>query len=83
MPEEDREKIQEILGRMECPENFKCAESGFESICKARDFGDDERLECIERDDPPCRFARVWNHGFEMRFCECPLRVYLAKHLER
>ena len=41
MKEEDREKIEEIIGRLSCPKNFKCAASGFEDLCKAKDIGID------------------------------------------
>lgn len=83
MKEQDREKIQEIIGRMQCPKGFKCAEGGFENLCKANDFGDQEALQCLEETSPPCPFAGVYNYGFQMRFCRCPLRVYLAKKLRK
>jgi len=79
--EEDSKKIQEIMSEMQCPKNFKCAENGFAGLCRARDFGDDKALHCLEETSPPCQFAGVYNCGFQMRFCRCPLRVYVAKHL--
>jgi len=79
--EEDKKKIQEIIGKIKCAKNFKCAESGFENMCKARDFGDDHALHCLDDSPTPCPFAAVYNDGFEMRFCRCPLRIYLAKNL--
>jgi hypothetical protein len=39
MKDIDRKKIEEILDGMICPKNFKCAGSGFENLCKARDIG--------------------------------------------
>lgn len=83
MREEDRKKIDEILRGMRCPKEFKCADSGFEDLCKARDFGDEERLHCLEHDSVPCAFAREYDLGVLIRFCHCPLRVYLAKHFNR
>jgi hypothetical protein len=81
MKEEDSKRIQDIISGMQCPKNFKCTESGFEDLCKAKDFGDEESLQCLEETSPPCPFVGVYNYGFQMRFCRCPLRVYLAKNL--
>ncbi len=82
MKEEDRKTIRKLIGTMKCPKNFKCAENGFENLCEARDFGDEQRLHCLEEISSECRFGEVHSFGVEFRFCECPLRVYLAKHLK-
>lgn len=80
MDEEVRRKITEIIGEMECPKGFKCADSGFERFCKARDFGLENYLECLEDNPRNCRFALPFGEGY---FCQCPLRVYLAKKLKK
>ena len=72
------EKIREIMGEMQCPKNFKCAESGFEELCKAKDIGFESHLECLESNSWDCKFSD--NFGFAY-FCNCPLRVYIAKEL--
>jgi hypothetical protein len=38
-------------------------------------------LHCLDDSPELCSFASVYNDGFEMRFCRCPLRIYLAKNL--
>jgi hypothetical protein len=81
--EEDSKRIQEIIGGMQCPKNLKCAEDGFKDLCRARDFGDENLLQCLEETSPPCPFAGVYDYGYQMRFCRCPLRVYLAKNLAK
>ena len=81
MKEEDRKKIQEIIDGMQCPKDFRCAEGGFENLCRAKDFGDEQRLHCLERASESCSFAVSYELGIKIRFCECPLRVYLAKNL--
>ena len=83
MKEEDREKIDEILGEMRCPKDFKCVDSGFEDLCKARDFGADEQLLCLEDKSVQCPFAVECDWGIRLRFCRCPLRIYLARNLEK
>lgn len=80
MKDEDRKKIEEILAGMQCSKNFKCAESGFEHLCRARDFGDEKYLECLEENPWACSFALDFGSG---HLCQCPLRVYLAKKLKK
>ena len=57
MKDEDRKKIEEIMGTMQCPKNFKCAESGFEHLCRATDFGAEKYLDCLEENPSACLFA--------------------------
>ena len=80
MKDDDRRRIEEIIGKVQCPKNFKCAESGFENLCKAKDFGIDNYLECLEESPRQCKFALPFGNGY---FCQCPLRVYLSKKLKK
>jgi len=78
MKEEDKNKIEEIIGQLSCPKNFKCAVSGFENLCKAKDIGNDTCLLCQDKASYWCKFSLKVEDEY---FCSCPLRVYLAKHL--
>jgi hypothetical protein len=80
MKAEDREKIKEILDGMKCPKNFKCVNSGFENLCKAKDNGLENYLDCLESNPSTCLFALSFGHGY---LCRCPLRVYLSKELKK
>ncbi|MCP4368088.1 MAG: hypothetical protein GY797_08285 [Deltaproteobacteria bacterium] len=80
MMEEDRKKIKEIMAGMQCPLDFRCAKSGFERLCKAKDFGLESYLECLEENPYDCNFALPFGHSY---FCQCPLRVYLWKKLKK
>ena len=80
MKEEDKKKIEEIMQGIKCEKNFKCADSGFEILCKAKDFGLDSYLECLESNPQDCKFALPFGYGY---FCQCPLRVYLSKKLRK
>ncbi len=80
MNEETSAKIQTIINSMSCPKDFQCAESGFEALCKAKDVGLKSHLVCIEDDPEDCLFAMRMD---DMHFCQCPLRVYIAKNLHR
>jgi len=80
MKEEDKKKIEDIMGQMQCPKDFKCANLGFENLCRARDFGLEDYLECLEANPSQCRFALPFG---EAHFCQCPLRVDLSKKLNK
>ena len=77
---EQKKQIEKIAGGLKCPKNFKCYTSGLESLCRATDIGIESLLECLEDGSHTCRFAaRVG----EVRICTCPLRVYIARSLNR
>jgi len=78
MKDEDRKRIAEIAGSMQCPKNFKCAESGLEQLCRTRDFGVEKYLDCLEEKPGACSSALSFRSG---HLCQCPLRVYIAKNL--
>jgi hypothetical protein len=78
MRDEDKQKIAEIMSRMQCPKNFICAETGFENLCKSNDFGVDGYIDCLEDIPSRCPFAISFGNGY---ICRCPLRVFLAKEL--
>jgi hypothetical protein len=77
---EQKKKVKEIIGQMQCPHDFRCAESGFENLCKVKDFGLDGYLECLVENPNSCSFALPFKDSY---FCQCPLRVYLAKKLKK
>ena len=80
MKEEDRKRIEDIIGQIQCPKDFECADSGFDKLCRARDFGLDNYLESLEGNPSECRFDLPFG---EAQLCQCPLRVYLSKKLEK
>ena len=80
MNEEEKKKIEEIIDGLKCPKDFRCAQSGFERLCEARDIGLQSSLDCLEEKPATYKFALSFGDGY---FCQCPLRVYLAKKLKR
>jgi hypothetical protein len=56
---ETKTEIEEIIGGMTCPKDFKCYASGFENLCKSRDFGNEFLLECLEETPLQCTFSAV------------------------
>ena len=78
MEKDIKEKIKEIIGKIECPNKFCCLESGFDKGCEARDIGIEDFLECLEHDPQGCPFSFPFGNT---HFCKCPLRVYICKEL--
>ena len=75
------EEIEKIIAQMQCPKDFQCYKSGFETLCKAEDVGMESYLACLEEHPLECKFS-VGFFG-DRFYCECPLRVYVAKMLEK
>ena len=73
-------ELKEIIGGMKCPKDFKCYRSGFKNLCKAKDIGIESHLECLEDDPYECNFSISFGYSF---VCRCPLRVYIAKEIEK
>ena len=61
MQEEMARRIAELMDNMECPKRFRCAESGFEELCKAGDIGLERYLVCLEENPPGCVFSLPWS----------------------
>lgn len=80
LDEEIEKGIAKIVGGLKCPKDFKCCRSSFETLCQAEDIGLDSYLECLEKNPRECTFSLSFGDG---HFCKCPLRVYLAKNLEK
>jgi hypothetical protein len=68
--------IKEILGLMKCSQDFRCIKAGYQNVCKAKDVGLDNFLECLESDPQDCEFS---TQGQGLVLCSCRLRVYLTK----
>ncbi len=77
MTDDFEKEIEGIIGQMKCPKGFICYKSGFKKLCKARDFGIENYLECLEDDPQDCKFSIAYG---ELHFCKCPLRYYLVKN---
>ena len=72
--------IEDIIDGIKCPKDFKCCETGFENLCKAKDFGLSEFLECLEKKPEGCKFSVSYGSWY---LCQCPLRIYIAKKLKK
>ena len=77
-----RSEIEGFISATECPKGFSCCGSGFENICKAKDIGLDASIVCLEDPDPlsKCKFSVPFGG---IHFCQCSVRIYIAKKLNR
>ena len=80
MEPEQKKRIEEIMAQMECEKGFQCHKSGFEKICRARDWGNPHYVDCMEANETICPFKVAFGDGV---FCSCPLRVYVARELKK
>ena len=84
MKQEDTDKIKEIIDDLKCPKDFACYKQGFEGICQVKDVGLDSIVACVETTQigcgNSCPFHITYGHS---HYCKCPLRVYIAKRLNR
>jgi len=81
MQQDHEKELREIIGDLECPKGFSCCTDGLENLCKAEDVGMESYLACLEERPFECKFS-VSFFG-DRYYCECPLRVYIAKKLKK
>jgi hypothetical protein len=75
-----QEHIEEIIDGLQCPKEFSCYTSGLKDLCKAKDIGLDSFVACLIPDPLQCKFSIHFGGIF---FCQCKLRVYIAKKLRK
>ena len=79
--EQQKEKIEQIIADMNCPLDFECYKSGFDNLCKAKDNRLDGHVDCLDVEiKHRCEFRVPFG---QVVLCRCPLRVYVAKNLEK
>ena len=80
-----KREIGEIIGGLNCPKGFLCAQSGFERLCKARHIGLKSLLLCFDDKAAACDFSLHFGNGHNGSrghyFCRCPVRIYLATEM--
>ncbi len=74
-----RKAAEKIMARIQCPKDFECYRSGFKKLSRAKDVGMLSYVQCLEDNSPECKFAIRLG---DRKFCDCALRVYIAKHIE-
>jgi hypothetical protein len=75
-----KNEIEEIIGQMQCAKDFQCYKSEFKILSKTKDIGLESYLQCLEENVFGCQFSVRFGGNY---FCECPLRVYIAKEMKK
>ena len=78
LTKEQVERIEKIISEMKCRIDFRCYKSHFEDICKAKNVGMEEFLECHDETPTHCQYSLSYG---DVYFCHCPLRNYLAREI--
>jgi hypothetical protein len=77
---EIQNQIVGMIGRINCPKDFVCYTSEFKSVCRAKDIGLESFVACLATDPLQCKFSIHFGGIF---FCQCMLRIYIAKKLKK
>ena len=79
--EKHQQEIEDIMADIECPKGFICYHSHFKQVCRAKDIGLDEYVDCSGESTSTllCPFILSFGNRF---MCRCPLRIYLVKKLK-
>lgn len=78
--QQHKRQIEKIISQMQCSKDFKCYRQKFTNLSKVRDIGMETFVECLEEQPQQCEFLTPFGYKY---FCKCPLRVYVAKNLEK
>ncbi len=73
-------QIEGMIGHINCPKDFVCYTSEFKSLCRAKDIGLESFVACLATDPLKCKFSIHFGGIF---FCQCLLRIYIAKKLKK
>jgi hypothetical protein len=73
-------QIEGMIGHINCPKHFVCYTSEFKSLCRAKDIGLESFVACLATDPLKCKFSIHFGGIF---FCQCGLRIYIAKKLKK
>ena len=76
MKENDKQEIERLIAGKRCPEDFRCYEAAFDNLCKVKDVGCEERLECLSENPPDCIFSVCSGSA---NLCRCYIRAYVAE----
>ncbi len=68
--------LTELRKTTKCSKDFKCFTSGFKDICNAEDIALNAYVKCKEKNPVFCKFSLFFGTEY---YCDCPIRVYLAK----
>jgi hypothetical protein len=83
--QEHKEKMEDIIVGMRtdgryCSKGFHCYNSSLEDLCPVKGIGVFGTIECASKDAQCCEFSST---AVGNRYCQCPLRRYIAANFHR
>ena len=72
--------LREISKDIHCSKKLICLTSELKNLCKAEDIGIKDIIKCLYETPQSCDFVIPFGSGF---YCKCPVRVYIAKNLNK
>lgn len=82
---EQAQQMENIISEMQsakpkCIKNYQCYRSNLHDLCKVKGIGTFDEIKCNAEENLCCGLSE--SHLGE-RFCNCPLRRYIAEHFRR
>ncbi len=82
---EHKSKMEDIMaamatGSVKCRKDFHCYRSSFEDLCAVKGIDAFDTIECTSEDAQCCGFSF---QAVGDRYCQCPLRRYIALNFHR
>ena len=77
---EHKSKMEDVMvdmatGSVRCRKDFQCYRSSLEELCPVGGIGAFDSIKCMSEDAQCCGFSF---HAVGERYCQCPLRRYIA-----
>jgi hypothetical protein len=71
-----QQEVEDIIDGLKCPKDFSCYTSNFNKLCRGKDVGLKSFIVCLASESAACKFSIYFG---DLTFCQCPLRIYIAK----
>ena len=81
LAQEQEQAIENIIDKLDCPNNFHCYKSRFENLPEAAIWHGANLVECKQEGRLLCPNGAVLYD--DVVFCKCPLRRYAAFQLQK
>ena len=72
-------QLEALLHSTVCEKDFACLQSRGDPVCQSRSVGMEHTVVCLNpADHRQCRYGVLTALG---RFCQCPVRAHVERHL--
>lgn len=83
--QEHHQEIEEIIAEMQskgivCTKDYECYKSSFDKLCKTREIGHSNLIECFDEEAKSCGISFAFGENY---ICKCPLRRYIVQNLKK